>query len=375
MTPFKIRISDRELGDLYDRLKRTRWPGEVAGSGWDYGTNLAYLRQLCEHWLDGFDWRAREAHLNRLSQVKVKAGGLDIHAVLEKGRGPAPMPLVLTHGWPSTFYELDKVIGPLSDPAAHGGDPADAFDVVVPSLPGYGFSEVPTARGMSPARVADIWAELMMALGYETFGAHGGDWGAFVTALLGHRHPGRLRGIHMTMMSLVSPRPEGAERPPSERTPAQSFWVAEETGYQAIQGTKPQTLAYGLTDSPAGLAGWIVEKWRTWSDCKGDVESRFTKDELLTTIAIYWFTGTINSSTRLYYEARHDPTRLQPGERVDVPTGFAMFPTLGIPPRERAERTFDLRRWTEMDRGGHFAAFEEPELLVNEIREFFRPLR
>ena len=370
MEPFTIAIPQADIDELRERLAHTRFPGEIDGSEWDYGTNLDYLKELVTYWRDQFDWRPVEAHLNRLPQFRHDG----IHFVHMRGNGPSPTPLVLTHGWPSTFYELDKIIEPLADPALFGGDAADAFDVVVPSLPGYGFSDITTDRGWTPQRIADRWAGLMESLGYERFFAHGGDWGAPVTALLGHRHPTRVRGIHMTMLGLVAPRPASQPRP-SARPDERSTWRQEETGYQAIQGTKPQTLSYGLTDSPSGLAAWIVEKWRAWSDCDGDVERRFSKDELLTTIAIYWFTGTINSSTRLYYEAWHDPARLAEGERVTVPAGFSMFPDPGPAARERAERTYDLRRWTAMPRGGHFAAMEEPELLVEEIREFFRPLR
>jgi pimeloyl-ACP methyl ester carboxylesterase len=276
---------------------------------------------------------------------------------------------------------MSKIIPLLTDPASHGGDAADAFDVVAPSMPGYGFSDHTTKRGINIARIADLWAQLMTdALGYQRYGAQGGDWGAGVTARLGFAYPGQVIGIHTTS---VSGAPTGwqagmRELSGAERTllEARAHWQLEEGGYAHIQGTKPQTLAYGLNDSPAGLAAWIVEKWRTWSDCDGEVERRFSKDELLTTITIYWVTQTINSSTRLYYENQHNPWILQPGQRINVPCAVARFPhEISQPPREWAERFYNLKQWTVMPRGGHFAAFEEPELLAQDIRAFFRPLR
>jgi pimeloyl-ACP methyl ester carboxylesterase len=306
---------------------------------------------------------------------------MGIHFIHERGKGPNPLPLIITHGWPSTIFEMSKIIPLLTDPASHGGDPVDAFDVVAPSMPGYGFSDHTSRRGMNVARVADLWAQLMAdVLGYRRYGAQGGDWGAGVTARLGFAYPGQVIGIHTTS---VSGAPTGwqagmrdlsvAERALLE---ARAHWQLEEGGYAHIQGTKPQTLAYGLNDSPVGLAAWIVEKWRTWSDCHGEVERRFTKDELLTTVTIYWVTQTINSSTRLYYENQHNPWLLQPGQRIDVPCAVARFPhEISQPPREWAERFYNLKQWTVMPRGGHFAAFEEPELLAQDIRAFFRPLR
>ena len=311
------------------------------------------------------------------------------------------MPLLLTHGWPSSFVEWRKVIGPLTDPAAHGGDPADAFDVVVPSLPGYGYSDQPRRSGMSPRTIADRFAGLMSELGYERFAAHGCDWGAYVTALLGHRVPERLAGIHMGMVTLQAPPGEGeglgsgaggavtdADLAFAERL---KRWQAQEQAYFSLQSTKPQTLAYGLVDSPVGLASWIAEKWRAWSDCRGVPEQAIDRDDLLANIAVYWFTGTINSASRLYYESRVDRVRLRPGERIEVPAGFLLeapfdpaddperaflgIPRIGAPPRAGVERTFDLRRWTETPVGGHFPALEIPEVFVDELRAFFRPLR
>ena len=379
--PFKIAISDEVLDDLRRRLERTRWPDEIPGSGWDYGSNLDYIKELVEYWRTGFDWRAQEKLLNNFSHFKTKVDGLNIHFVHERGKGPNPMPLIITHGWPSTFFEMSKIVPILADPASHGGDPADAFDVVAPSLPGFGFSDRPTERGMQVIQVADMWAKLMTEnLGYPRFAAQGGDIGAGVTSRLGFSHPDKLHGIHLT--SITRPTPYlGAGTP--EITPAEQAhidqrakWQQDEGGYNHIQGTKPQTLSYGLNDSPAGVAAWIVEKYRTWSDCGGDVESSYTKDELLTIVTIYWVTQTIGSSVRMYYENQKYTWYMQPEERVEAPSGMALFPQeIAKPPREWADRSYDVRRWTEMPRGGHFAALEEPQLLAEEVRAFFRPMR
>jgi len=376
--PFTVDIPASLLQDLKERLERTRWPDDSPDSGWEYGSNLAYIQELVEYWQTGFDWRAQERTINRLAHYRTSVDGSGIHFIHERGKGPNPLPLLLTHGWPSTFTEMLKVIPLLTDPAAHSGDAADSFDVIVPSLPGYGFSDLTTERGVSVGRIADLWAGLMAGLGYTSFGAHGGDWGAGITARLGYAHPDRLTGIHVTAVSAtphLGPDPDLSD---AERAfmQARERWRQAEGGYGHIQGTKPQTLSYGLNDSPAGLAAWITEKFRTWSDCNGDVESRFTKDELLTNITLYWVTGTINSSTRIYYESQRDPWSLARGERIEPPSAVAAFPKdLSHPPREWGERVFNLQRWTEMPRGGHFAALEEPELLVDDLRAFFRSLR
>lgn len=378
--PFTVHVADDTLQDLRERLARTRWPGELPHTGWDYGSNLAYVKELAAYWQSEFDWRAQEAALNRFSHFRTTVDGMGIHFIHEKGKGPAPLPLVITHGWPSTVFEMSKIIPLLTDPAAHGGDPQDAFDVVAPSLPGYGFSDVTSTRGINVARIADLWSQLMTALGYDRYGAHGGDWGAGVTARLGFSYGNQVIGIHTTSVSGVPTgwQPGMRDLTPAERTflEARAHWQLEEGGYAHIQGTKPQTLSYGLNDSPAALAAWIVEKWRSWSDCDGDVERCFSKDELLTTITIYWATQTINSSTRIYYENQHNTWIIQPGQRIDVPCAVARFPKeISRPPREWAERFFNLQQWSEMPRGGHFAAFEQPEVLAQDIRAFFRPLR
>ena len=380
VTPFTIDIPTAELDDLKRRLADTRWSGEIPHSGWDYGSNLSYIKELVEYWRTQFDWRAQEQQLNRFSHFKTSVDGHGIHFIHEKGKGPNPIPIVITHGWPGTFYEMHKIIPLLSDPASHGGDAADAFDVVVPSMPGYGFSDPTSQRGMHVLKTSDLWVKLMQGLGYSRFGAQGGDWGASVTNYLGFAYPQHLIGIHTTSVTRPTPYLGAGSAPLTEAEQAlmkrRTEWQQAEGGYAHIQGTKPQTLSYGLNDSPAGLAAWIVEKYRTWSDCNGDVETRFSKNDLLTTVTIYWVTQTINSSTRLYYETQRVPWDMKQGERVETPTGIAVFPKeISVPPREWAERSFNVQRWTEMPSGGHFAALEEPVRLVGDIRAFFRPLR
>lgn len=382
METFAIQVADDVLEDLRRRLLQTRWPDQVEGAGWAYGTELSYLRELVDYWIHDFDWAAQQRRLNRLPQFRANVGGLGIHFVHVRGKGPDPLPLVITHGWPSSFAELEGILGPLTDPAGHGGDPRDAFDVVVPSLPGFGFSERPQRRGF--VRVDRLWRELMTeVLGYRRFVAHGTDVGARVTSALGRFHGDVVAAIHLGSVDLDSqdPQPPDSALSEAERDYLRRVarWEREEGGYAALQATFPQTAAYGLNDSPAGLAAWIVEKFRAWSDCGGDLESRFSKDTLLTNVTIYWVTQTINSSMRRYFEARHDPERapLRPGERIETPTGIAMFPGEQdlLVPREWAERSYNLRRWTEPPAGGHFPALEEPELLVADLREFFRPFR
>lgn len=379
--PFKIEVSDSDLDDLRARLERTRWPDELPGTGWDYGSNLDYIKELVDYWRTKFDWRAQEQLINSFSHFKTDVDGLGIHFIHEKGKGPNPMPLVVTHGWPGTFFEMHKIISLLSDPASHGGDPEDAFDIVVPSMPGYGFSDHPAERGLDVFYVGELWAKLMSNnLGYQRFGAQGGDWGASVTAKLGFSHPDKIIGIHSTSVTRPTPYlgPGTRELSEAEKSTIQhrTDWQESEGGYAHIQGTKPQTLSYGLNDSPVGLAAWIVEKYRTWSDCGGNVESRFTKDELLTTVTIYWVTQSIGSSAKLYYETNRKPWNLKQGERIEVPCGIASFPGENtVPLREWAERSYNIQHWTDMPSGGHFAALEEPVNLVEDIRKFFRPLR
>ncbi len=377
--PFKIQIAQTVLDDLQERLARTRWPDEVEGAHWDYGTNLAYLKELVDYWRTGFDWRAQEAYLNSFAHFRTEIDGFGVHFIHQRGQGPHPIPIILTHGWPSTFHEMLKILPLLTDPASHGGKAEDAFDVVVPSLPGYGFSDRPTQRGMAITRIAELWMRLMTeALGYSRFAAQGGDIGGGVTEQLARAYPDLLLGIYLDNVPFQYRFQKAEDLSPAEKHYLQtsSEWQRKESAYAQIQSTKPQTLAYGLQDSPVGLAAWIVEKFRTWSDCDGDVEKRFTKDELLTNITLYWVTETINSSIRFYYETGHTTTPYQQMEKNAVPVAVAAFPRDILPaPQAWAERWLNLQHWTAMPRGGHFAAEEEPELLAADIRAFFRPLR
>lgn len=381
--PFTISMPQEALDDLHLRLGLTRFPDEVVGTDWRFGTDLEYLRELVAYWRDDFDWRAQESALNEFPHFRAYIDGVGVHFIQVRGVGPHPMPLVLTHGWPSSFFEMLKVIPRLADPSRYGGDPTDAFDVVVPSMPGYTFSDRPPQGAMTRGQMADLWTRLMVeGLGYERFGAHGGDVGGGVTRQLGRRHPDRLIGIHLD--GIYEHPILGPDDPPFTERELAFFaeterWDQEDGAYSHMQETRPQTLAYGLNDSPAGLAAWIVEKFREWSDCGGDVESRFTKDDLLTNISLYWLTGTINSSFGPYFsEGFADAPVAEPGptKRIEVPSAVGNFPkNIDHPPREFAERLLDLRQWTEMPRGGHFPALEEPDLLVEDIRSFFRPLR
>jgi len=374
--PFQIQVAEEVLIDLRQRLARTRWPDSLPDAGWDYGTNLSYLRQLVRYWLESYDWRAQERFLNAFPQFTTEIDGIHLHFLHVKGKGTHPIPLLISHGWPGSFFEMYKIIGPLTDPASHSGDPADAFDVVVPSLPGYGFSGPTNARGVTVTRIVEVFASLMQDLGYQRFAAQGGDWGLYITGTLGRAFADKIIGIHLNM------QPTRSVLSQETTNEAESNWrerraqlIRDESGYSHMHETRPQTLAYGLNDSPVGLAGWMVEKFRAWSDCHGEIESVFTKDELLTNLMIYWVTQTINSSTRLYYETSHQGYETYAG-RVEVPTGVAVFPDeLPIPPRSLAQRLYNIQHWTEMKAGGHFAAFEQPQALVEDIRAFFRPLR
>ena len=378
--PFKVDISEEILTDLKDRLKRTRWPDEIPGSGWDYGSNLAFIKELVDYWIEEFDWRKQEQAINRYAQFIADVDGLDVHYIHEKGRGPDPLPLLLIHGWPGSIVEFLDFIPLLTDPASHGGDAADSFDVVAPSLPGYGFSAKPQTRGMSVNGMADVFAKLMHGIGYDGYVAHGGDWGASISSRLAFSHAQDVKAIHINMILGGNPYLGPGSRPLSnaERQYLDEInqWEDDEGAYGHIQGTKPQTLAYGLNDSPAGLAAWIVEKWRSWSDCGGDIESVYNKDRILTNVTLYWATETINASTRIYYETRKDRWQMAQGDKIDVPTAVAVFPEeLDHPVREWAERIYNIQRWTEFPSGGHFAAMEEPQALAADMREFFRQFR
>jgi pimeloyl-ACP methyl ester carboxylesterase len=378
--PFSIQIEEQVLSDLRGRIRNTRWPDQAPGADWEQGADLKYLKDLLAHWADEFDWRAQERELNRFDHFHAKPLGVHIHFVHERARRGPGVPLMLTHGWPSSFVEFLPLVPLLTDPRAHGID-APAFDVVIPSLPGYGFSERPGRTGVNYRYTADLWHRLMRGLGYERYGAGGGDFGAGVATFMALDNPEPMIGIHLS--NLENPPYTGpGSRPLSqaERTYLEhnEAWWQREGGYKAIQSTKPQTLGYGLNDSPAALAAWILEKWRSWSDSRGDLDSRFSRDYLLTMLTVYWATQTITTSIRDYYDNRWFGITLGPKDFVNVPTGVALFANQfvseGEPPREWAERLYNVRRWTPMPGGGHFAPAEEPARLARDIAMFFAEL-
>ena len=382
---FRIHVSDDELADLRRRLLNIRWPPEATGVPWAMGTDRAYLQQLMAYWRDKYNWRVQEAALNTFDHYLTTIDGQKIHFIHQKSRHPSAMPLLMTHGWPGTIWEMLPSVRPLVDPTAHGGADTDAFDVIVPSIPGFGFSGEPLA-GTTQDRVVGLWLALMDKLGYRRFGAYGSDWGWPISTQLGTQFPDRLIGT--AVPGPPPPRPGREPRTPEERAyfEATDRWNAEERAYQFIQGSRPQTLAYGLTDSPVGVAAWIVEKLRSWSDCKGDVESRFSKDQILTLVSIYWHTRTIGTSARYYYEtgrwrapAAARPAQTQQASGRLVPQGY--FDFFGInrqarPPKSLVDKVPEnVTLWSYHETGGHFPAIEEPKLLVEDLRTFFRPLR
>ena len=378
--PFRVDLPEAVLEDLRARLARTRLPDEPPLEPWSTGTSVEYLRGLLAYWRDGFDWRAQEAKLNAFRQFSAPVAGIELHFIHEEGRGPAPMPLLVSHGWPGSVFEFYKLIPMLTDPARFGADPADAFTVVAPSLPGYVFSYRPGQRRFGVEEIAEACDELMArVLGYARYGVQGGDWGSFVATRMGFAFAARVIGIHLNLLAVRrDPKVVASPTPEEKRFLAElAHFLKEETGYQWIQGTRPTTLAYGLADSPAGLAAWLVEKFRAWTDCNGNPENALTRDEMLTDITLYWATGAIGSSFWPYYARMHRPWPVPDGATVDVPMGYAAFPKEILrPPRSLAARMYgDIRRWSEMPKGGHFAALEQPEALAAEIREFFRPLR
>ena len=377
---FTIHVADADLADLKARLGRTRFPDEIPGSGWTYGTSRAYLESLVAYWRDRFDWRAQERALNRFEQFTTTIDGLKIHFIHRRSKEANALPLLITHGWPGSIVEFTKVIEPLTDPQRYGGRADDAFDVVAPSLPGFAFSDKPREPGFDPARMAAIEAKLMARLGYTRYGVQGGDWGSIISVRVALNDAPHVAGLHLNMCRAAPPPGrapnDGLTAAEVERLKRGDAWQSEETGYQRIQGTKPQTLGYALNDSPAGLAAWIVEKFRSWCDCDGDPEKIFTKDELLTNITLYWVTQTAASSARIYYEYAHATPPVPAGRRIEVPTACADFPKEVIwSPRSWMEARYNITRWTEMPRGGHFAAFEQPALLVDDVRAFFRTVR
>jgi pimeloyl-ACP methyl ester carboxylesterase len=375
--PFTPDTDPAALDDLRTRLRSTRWPDAPQDAGWSLGTDIDYLRELVTYWADEFDWPTQETALNRLPRFRMQTGGLGIHFVHARAATPNALPLVLTHGWPDSFWRYSKVVPLLTDPGSHGGDPADAFDVVVPDVPGYGYSDVPIGPPIDSIAVAALWAELMTALGYQKFGAAGGDIGSHVSRYLALDYPARVVAVHRTDAGIPLFSGDPADLTPEERDWFASIatWGATEGAYGAMHRTKPQTAAVGLNDSPAGLASWIVEKLRGWSDCDGDIERSFTKDEILTNVTIYWLTETIGSSMRMY-KANSAIPPAQLARRVDVPSGFSIFRGDVVrPPRAWLERVTNAVYVAEPAHGGHFAPFEEPELYAQELREFFRPYR
>lgn len=377
--PFAVAVPEEDLNDLARRLDATRWPAQLHGASWELGTDLDYLRHLCAYWREGFDWRAAERELNRWPQFMTSVDGQRLHLIHARSPVKDALPLVLTHGWPGSVFEFHKVIGPLTDPAAHGGDEADAFHVVCPSLPGYGWAGPDVQPGWDIRRTAQAEAAIMAGLGYRRYVAQGGDWGALASAHLPILDPEHVAGIHLSQVIALPPRASADSDDPADEAARQALtrFIRDGSGYSAIQSTRPQTLAYALTDSPSGLASWIVEKFRSWSDCGGDIQSQFTADELLTNIGIYWFSRTAGSAARLYSEsARMGSLGRPPKDFVEVPTSCAIFPAdITLPPRRWAENHYNVTRWTVMDGGGHFAALEEPSALVEDIRAAFRPLR
>lgn len=373
---FEIRIEDAVLDDLRRRLANVRYPDQIPGTNWDYGAELDETRALIEYWRDHYDWRRHEAELNRYDHFRTDIDGQGIHFLHARSPHENALPLIISHGWPGSIAEFLEVIGPLTEPEKHGGSTADAFHVVCPSLPGYGFSEITKTRGWDPRRMAEAFAVLMARLGYQRYGAQGGDWGAIITTEIGLLDAEHVCGIHTNMP--LSFADDSVELTESEKADVAEMaqWENDEAGYQKIQGTKPQTLGFALMDSPAGLAAWILEKFRTWSDCDGRVESVYTRDQLLTNITIYWVTGTITSSTRLYYEMFKGGRLGLLEKRVEVPTGVARFPREIMRfPRKWVENQYNVTHWTDMPRGGHFAAMEQPGLFVDDVRKFFRTVR
>jgi pimeloyl-ACP methyl ester carboxylesterase len=372
--PYKIDVSDDVLRDLGERLARTRWPEALPGEPWSRGADVAYIRELCGYWADGYDWRKHEESLNAWPMFSSTIDDVDIRYWHVRGKGESPKPLMLVHGWPGSIYEFHHFIEPLTDPEAHGGDPADSFDVVIPCLPGYGFSGKPQEAGWGPTRIAAAFDALMThELGYERYGTQGGDWGGIVTSLMAANHGEHVIGAHLNFI-IGSPTAEQAQQPQAKPYLENAARIGrDEMGYNITQSTKPMSLGIAQSDSPAGIAAWIVEKFRTWSDCDGDVERVFSKDTLLTNIMFYWATNSIASAANLYFESRAEGRGGWPA--IAAPVGVAMFPKeLARCPREWVPSTFNVVRWTEMPRGGHFAALEQPALLLDDIRAFFRAL-
>ena len=379
ISPYQISVSDEVLEDLHDRLAKTRWPEKELVEDWSQGIPLSYVQEMCGYWLHSYDWRRREADLNRFNQFTTPIEGCDIHFVHQQSPHSDAVPLLLSHGWPGSFVEFHKVIEPLTNPTDHGGKAEDAFHVVCPSLPGYGFSGKPPTSGWGVEKMADVFTELMVGLGYQKFGAQGGDWGSAITTAIGGRHPANCIGIHLNMV-MRGKRPKDREPNDEEQAAlkAAAHYRDWDSGYSTQQGTRPQTLGYGLTDSPVGQLAWILEKFWAWTDNQGHPEDALSRDEMLDNIMLYWVTSSATSSARLYWESFASAgNRPPPPAQVDVPTGVACFPREIIPPvRSWSEGTYtNIQQWTQMPQGGHFAAFEQPELFIEDVRSFFSQIR
>ena len=372
--PYEISISDQILDDLRERLEKTRWPEEELVKDWSQGVPLKYVREMCDYWLNQYNWRERETKLNQFDQFSTTVNECDIHFIHQRSPHEGATPLILSHGWPGSIVEFQKVIAPLTDPESFGGTANDAFHVVCPSLPGYGFSGKPPELGWGVEKIADTFVELMQGLGYERFGAQGGDWGSAITTAIGGRHPESCLGIHLNMV-MRGKRPKGQDPTDEEQRAleAAAYYRDWDSGYSTQQGTRPQTLGYGLADSPSGQLAWILEKFWAWTDNDGSPEDALHRDEMLDNVMLYWATNSATSSARLYWESFRS---LRPAQ-VEVPTGVACFPEEIIPPvRSWSESTYtDIRQWTKMPRGGHFAAFEQPDLFVEDVRSFFAQVR
>lgn len=371
--PFNIQVPQTVLDDLNRRLAATRWTPEVEDPNWNYGTNVSYMKKLADYWQNQYDWRKHEAALNQLPHFRTEIDGIGIHFIHVRGKGANPTPLLLTHGWPDSFYRFHKVIPMLTDPASFGGDPETSFDVIVPSIPGFGFSD-PVA--LSEEKVADLWVKLMNGLGYQKFAAAGGDMGAIITKYLAYKYPEAVSAVHLTDVGYPTGQEDFSTMSPAELEFAgfiQGWWFQQGT-FAMIQMTKPQSLALGLNDSPVGLASWIMS-FVTIGTTGEAIEQRFDRDELLTNIMIYWVTQTIGSSVRSYYEGAHAQSPIKPGDRIEVPTAVAHCPDDAPLPREWAERHVNLQQFTELARGGHFAAWEAPELYAADLQQFIRLLR
>jgi pimeloyl-ACP methyl ester carboxylesterase len=376
---FRIDVAEATLQQIRDRVAQYPWHEMPDDGGWDYGTNLDYLKQLCAYWVNEYDWRKHEADLNRFAHYRTEVDGVDLHFIREPGSGPAPMPLIISHGWPGSVVEFMDIIEPLAHPERFGGSVDDAFEVIAPSLPGFGFSGRPP-RPYGPRKMAGMFDQLMTGvLGFESYLAQGGDWGGAISSWLGFDHAPACRAIHINIMTMRHPDgPQG---------PEEIAWAAQferdqvmQNGYRTQQATRPQTLSYAMMDSPVGVAAWIIEKFHDWSDIEGDdIDSAHSKDSLLTNIMVYLVTGTFNTASWIYYGRREEGGRvLSPdGQRVEVPTAVALFPAemLAWPPRSYVERVYNVTRWSEMARGGHFAALEQPRILIDDLRSFARSLR